>query len=470
MIEPKLKSDVSEVIRYSQNIENPMIDKLLEDWLKAKTPLMNKFFNGGVSYRSEEKITFELNDESKSERYDCFIEYVGNLIGWNDKFIRYLQSLDTEEFYQNSLFRDYIMPDNKKIQKGTKIVKSFKYFISDEKLLHDIQSKASEIIQENKVEGYLTFSVHPLDFLSSSENCFNWRSCHSLDGEYRAGNLSYMCDSSTIICYLQTGEDVKLPNFPENVPWNNKKWRMLLHFNTDFDIVFAGRQYPFTSPGALEKIREVMLSLLFTQPDPYLPYYTFSKPKWSHWHNDYLSDFQYKEHGEDDASGIENDKYIVINRGVWNINKIVKDADNSRHFNDIIRSSCYTQPYYMFEKCWYPHHDIKFKIGSEVTCLYCGEHTIDSYDTMMCPNCECAHGNSDSEEYCTCDCCGARFYEGNGYWIGEEHICSNCYETQCFTCEGCSDIFYNDEKYWDEDSKKFLCECCYKDKSDEETD
>ena len=88
----------------------------------------------------------------------------------------------------------------------------------------------------------------------------------------------------------------------------------------------------------------------------------------------------------------------------------------------------------------------------------------------MCPNCECAHGNSDSEEYCTCDCCGARFYEGNGYWIGEEHICSNCYETQCFTCEGCGDIFYNDEKYWDEDSKKFLCECCYRDKSDEETD
>ena len=100
MIDPKLKSDVSEVIRYSQNIENPMIDKLLEDWLKAKSPLMKKFFNGGVSYRSEEKITFELNDESKSERYDCFIEYVGNLIGWNDKIIRYLQSLDTEEFYQ----------------------------------------------------------------------------------------------------------------------------------------------------------------------------------------------------------------------------------------------------------------------------------------------------------------------------------------------------------------------------------
>ena len=59
MIDPKLKSDVNEVIRYSQNIENPMTDKLLEDWLKAKTPLMKKFFNGGVSYRSEEKITFE---------------------------------------------------------------------------------------------------------------------------------------------------------------------------------------------------------------------------------------------------------------------------------------------------------------------------------------------------------------------------------------------------------------------------
>ena len=28
------------------------------------------------------------------------------------------------------------------------------------------------------------------DYLSLSENAFNWRSCHALDGEYRAGNLS----------------------------------------------------------------------------------------------------------------------------------------------------------------------------------------------------------------------------------------------------------------------------------------
>ena len=33
-----------------------------------------------------------------------------------------------------------------------------------------------------------------------------------------------------------------------------------------------------------------------------------------------------------------------------------------------------------------------------------------------------------------------------------------------------SRLYVDVEKYWDEDSKKFLCECCYKDKHDEETD
>ena len=115
-------------------------------------------------------------------------------------------------------------------------------------------------IQENKVTGTLCFSVHPLDFLSSSENNYNWRSCHALDGEYRAGNLSYMLDKSTIICYLKGAEKVKLPLFPEYIPWNNKKWRVLLHFSENWDIIFAGRQYPFESEEGIEIVRTLLLS------------------------------------------------------------------------------------------------------------------------------------------------------------------------------------------------------------------
>ena len=47
------------------------------------------------------------------------------------------------------------------------------------------------ILQDVKVSGDLVLSVHPLDYLSISDNNHNWYSCHSLDGEYGAGNLGY---------------------------------------------------------------------------------------------------------------------------------------------------------------------------------------------------------------------------------------------------------------------------------------
>ena len=460
----KIKNDVREVIKYSQNIEEPKIDKLLDNWLAAKTPIMKKFFGGATAAVSDTKVTFHINDEAKEQRYESFIEYVANLLencgGWGNTLIHYLQRITTKDFYGNCLLNEYIMADGKKIQRGTKIVKSFKYFVNDEKLLRDIQNKASEIIQENKVEGYLAFSVHPLDFLSSSENAFNWRSCHALDGEYRTGNLSYMCDSSTVICYLMTGDNVKLPHFPDSVPWNNKKWRVLLHFNTDFDVIFAGRQYPFTSPGALDKVREVLIDYVF--PPSMVPW--SDKPRWSHWHNDYLSDFEYSEHNEDDEASIATETYAVINHGVWNLNKIIKDAKNSKHYNDLLRSSCYIKPYYMFAKSWCAHHKLVFNLGSEITCLRCGEETIDGFDSMMCPDCECKYGDSDSDEYRTCDCCGIRFYDAHGHWVGDDYVCQPCFESECFVCESCGDTYYNSQKYWDEETKQFLCVDCFEER------
>lgn len=462
IVDPKLRSDFAEVIQYSQSIEEPKIEGLLRQWYMAKLPFMRKFLKNKTILRLPEKLTFTLNDEAKAQRFETFVEYVANLLeqmgSWDHPLVRYLNSISVQEFYGNSLNNDYFLPNTKRIQRGTKVVKSFKYFIFEEKLLHDIQSKASEIIQENKVEGYLTFSVHPLDFLSLSENCFHWRSCHSLDGDYRAGNLSYMRDGATIICYLQSEEEVKLPHFPDSVPWNNKKWRMLLHFNTEMNVVFAGRQYPFTSPGALEVVRKAMVDNLF--PKTPLSIWHSDTDCWSHWHNDYIQDYVYKEFGEDDICDIPEETYAVIAHGIWNMNKIIHDAPNSKHFNDLTRSTCYTKPYYMFEK----HHiitDLQFEIGKEIYCLRCGEKIIDGYDSMMCSDCECKYGNSQSEEYRSCDCCGTRFFDPRGHWIDDDFVCHSCFETQCFECEECGETFYNTDKHWDEETAQFLCNNCY---------
>lgn len=120
----------------------------------------------------------------------------------------------SDGFFSNITVEDFTTNSGKTIKKGTKLVKSFKYFIPESRRLEDIQNEASRIIQEDKIEGTFCLSVHPLDFLSSSETTYNWRSCHSLDGDYRAGNLSYIMDKSTIVCYLKGDKNEKLPRFP----------------------------------------------------------------------------------------------------------------------------------------------------------------------------------------------------------------------------------------------------------------
>ena len=150
-------------------------------------------------------------------------------------------------------------------QKRESLIESFlekqaSNFEEDEKTLSAMQDYASTVIQENKITGKLCISVHPLDYLSSSENTYKWKSCHSLNGEYRAGNLSYMCDTSTIICYIKGEEEAKLPNFPSDVLWNSKKWRVLLNISDYKDIVFAGRQYPFSSIDLLNKVKDILIS------------------------------------------------------------------------------------------------------------------------------------------------------------------------------------------------------------------
>ena len=457
-----IKEQFKEVLCYSQGIEEPKIEEIFEKWEKSKSYFIKECFKGELIYELPEKVSFTLADRDKERRYSEFVEEVAYLgeFNWDDDFISFLSFVGYEDFYNNCLSRVYKKGD-KIIHKGSKIIKSFKHFITEEKLLSEIQNKASMIIQENKIEGYLCFSVHPLDFLSSSENNHNWRSCHSLDGDYRAGNLSYMCDKSTMMVYLRSEDQAILPHFPSSVPWNNKRWRCLLHFNTDYRIIFAGRQYPFNTPEALDIIHNALTTSILPKV---LNWY--GEAQWSYWHNDQIKQFKYANGKDNNFNNIADYcSYVVINNRIYDINDIVKDNFSEGlkplHYNDLTRSSVYSEPYYMFLHA-FMGKESKFKIGSDIKCIHCGETYISSFDTMMCTDCEVEFGNSmNSDEYPVCDCCGQRFYHRDGAWVDEgSHICSSCLERETFICEKCGVIHYNSEKVYDKKEDRFICTDC----------
>ena len=132
LIEQIDKTQIDEVIAFSQDIENPKTDGLLRDWGRAKEHIAKKFLGGKVSYRWPNKVRFELDENAKESKLNHFIEMVSKILNdWSHPLVRYLDKIDPNEFYSNSLACDYVIAekDNKKILKGTKIIKSFKYFI-----------------------------------------------------------------------------------------------------------------------------------------------------------------------------------------------------------------------------------------------------------------------------------------------------------------------------------------------------
>ena len=433
----QIQADFNKVISYSQGIAEPKTDKLFAAWYEAKKKYID-LFNGQLIYEVPDKVTFNLTEKAKVNKVNYFIEKISSIYN-NQQLADFIQK-NIKTFFDNELFQDYEFQD-KKIPAHSKLIKAFKFFEQDKQALSAIQNEASILLQENKIEGTLCFSVHPLDFLSSSENTYNWRTCHSLTGEYRAGNLSYMQDKSTIVCYLKGDKDAILPMFPQDLPWNNKKWRMLLHFSETGDLVFAGRQYPFFSSSGL--------SQAFNKCPIISPFHSLPS-------ENYISEIN---------GLILNHKYIEIRRNLYKLNQVVPHNSHSLHFNDILNSSIYTKPYYIYDWDKKPTNPPRVDIGGEVYCLECGKNHILNPESMRCIECELEYGTEDNDTYTFCEHCGTRIVKLDGIDLGSgELVCQNCAENECFVCDCCDELYFKSEQHYYDGC--YYCDDCYMEVTD----
>lgn len=448
----EIKEQFRAVIAESQGITDPKVDKLFNDWERNKQDFI-RMFGGKLIWQYPEKLTFSLDPRVREERVDELIEHISSVYR-NSQICDFIDD-NRSDFFRNKLSNDYTYND-KKVPRGTKVIKAFKYFENNKETLRLIQDCASRVIQEDKIEGYFCISVHPLDYLSSSQNNYNWRSCHSLDGEYRAGNLSYMGDNATVVCYIKGEKDEAIPLFP--FTWNSKKWRMLLHFSKDRNFVFAGRQYPFSSWGTLDFIHDKFLSKKIPSSSPFCG--------WNRWTDGRIANIL-DSYGEKTPL---RDSYIDVLGHLRPLRDVCQDVelDHSLHFNDILHSSCYIPHYIGFEDFNNPDawETVQVKVGSVQYCLRCGEKEIYNGDTMMCPECEFEYGNSCNDDFGFCDCCGARMYNDDASWVAgaEEYVCPHCADNECFVCKVCGELHYRVEMVYCEDTQEYLCKDCYEER------
>lgn len=352
------------------------------------------------------------------------------------RFNRFLLNLDSDRvltneletfllenkkgFFENVVLKEY---PSKGIYAGSKMSKSFKRFILDEKTTRYIQDMASRYIQENKIKGYLFLSVDPRDFLTISENKENWTSCQSLDGDFRAGNLNYMVDSTTIVVYLADDKLGKLRCLPPGVEWNSKKWRMLVHTDGENNIYY-NRQYPFDSDTLLHKVHRNLINLLglknFSEPSIMgfkVPLYPQS-----------ITTNQLCAAGRvfDTRDIINAESYLGYSDLIYSSfysPTISVDSDRLRNYSKpLIKNIGLANEFESF-------YDIfNIKIGEEAICPCCGENYIKNDHSFLCPYC-IAENDADEDFFLTCNSCGSRIYDDEEiFWDGDVPYCKKCYK------------------------------------------
>ena len=444
-----IQEQFNKVISYSQGIPQPDTDKLFADWLEGKRDFIEAF-GGQLIYEWPEKVSFELGSREKSLRLDDFIGVLENRYENYDlaEFVR----ANREGFFSNQVVEPYTTSKGDTIPKGMKLLRAFKFFESDANALEAEQNAASMIIQEDKIEGTLCLSVHPLDFLSTSENTHNWRSCHALDGEYRAGNLSHMVDRSTFICYLKSAKEEKLPNFPPDVMWNSKKWRVLFYMSDRWDMIFAGRQYPFCTETGLDFVKNKVFPRA-------------NLGDFSSW-----IDKKYCGFKDKDVYSNFSHSYVPVVDGLVPLDELVINEPGSLQFNDVLSSSCYDALYaYKRIECfggykYAPTHKFtRFHVGGKCNCTRCGKYPIEITSSFMCNDCELEYGDSEDDMFAYCPCCGSRYYYDDGVWVegDEECVCPSCADRETTICDCCGTRHYTSAMVYSRKHNKYLCPECW---------
>lgn len=203
-----------------------------------------------------------MNSDFKTSYHKFYEDYIAanklELIPEQKKFFNHL--LDTKNFENDKIYYGikYKTPTAKKmlqIQAGAKPLRAISRVIDYFKDIYtfkgydDFRVKHSLIMNDKVINGTICISIHPLDFMTMSDNASNWQSCMSwvYNGCYRVGTIEMMNSNNVVCAYLKNTSSPFVFTHPatEEVKgeWVNKAWRQLFYINKD--IIMSGKAYPY---------------------------------------------------------------------------------------------------------------------------------------------------------------------------------------------------------------------------------
>ena len=317
-----------------------------------------------------------------------------------------------------------------KLFKGMKPMKIIHRIVQeydgDEQLFEAFRTWHSMQLNQKRMDGELCLSIHPLDFMTMSDNANDWKSCmrwgswSSYDtcleqghGDYCAGTIQCMNSPYIIVAYLHNPDHKFYPFYMnKEYEWNSKQWREL--FIVRDGVINEIKGYPFQDENltnaCLMWIKELAAKNL----------------GWTY------------NNEEVDVSRVidyNNDEDILLDyySGMFMYKDIGTLPKHSGRINPerLLKNKTHNKIGL--------HHFVDIDYGGEATCMSCGAPLDDTEnsDKLMCETCDPSRH---------CYWCGETISSDDTcYYVDGNAICEDCYEDHCAT-----DAF-SDEIYFYED-------------------
>ncbi len=405
----------------NSNIPCKNIDDVLREWANSKQALYHTL---GDKFTIEFPIEYNRPISDISE--DCWKEtihpskfstFLDNLTGefkceTNTMYTMFIHHIyNTDNMATNTInIETPILVQHKDTQKTITIQPGAKYFRALHRLVKECGGKYDNIFEEFRIrisqitnnrslKGTMCISIHPMDFITMSDNSYGWDSCMKWvddTGDYRMGTVEMMNSPIVVCAYLKGNEPF---NFGWNkndefTTWNNKKWREL--FIVTPELITEIKSYPYDNEEFTKAVMDTLLAL--------------SKENDG---NEYNTEI-YWTHATDVNSRGMRLQFGTYENGMYNdFGCYRNNKGHLMHYNSqIMENITDCNNYYI-------------TYSGAKTCMICGNY-IDDYSAdpkeVVCEK----HGYYTST---TCSCCGRRITSDNIFYSDwtEQEYCEECY-------------------------------------------
>ena len=304
------------------------------------------------------------------------------------------------------------------LDKDMKLMKAVQKVVDayglDQQRFEDFRIAHSQILNDKQLKGTLCLSIHPLDYMTMSDNECDWGSCMSWrdTGCYRKGTVEMMNSPIVIVAYLKSDRDMSLfghyahvSNEAKSYTWNNKKWREL--FIVHENVITGIKAYPYMSRNLEEQVLDWLKELAKNNLNR-----EYSDNKYV---MAYAHDVVIQENDPNPACGLTANRKF---RFLFNTYNMYNDFGCTPDGTHVALYNISNIEDNEFEKT--------IRYSAYATCMCCGEtystEGCESY--LLCEDC--------GRSTVTCDYCGWRGSEDNFHWVGGQCICQGCYEDETF--------------------------------------